>query len=252
MKILFFGDVYGNPGREYLYEKLDNLKEKYRPNIIIINGENIAPNGRGINKAIYKELMSKGISAITMGNWVFGNSELLDFIDGSNVVRPINFYDAKGSGTLVINFNGKKLLIINALGRTYMNNSVENPFLVCKKALEEIPHDYSFIDFHAEATSEKVALGYYLDGLASAIVGTHTHVQTTDDRILEKGTLYISDVGMTGPLDGVIGVDREIVINRFINGHAPINKVPEGRRQLSAVFLDLELKKIERIYEYEE
>ena len=247
MKILFVGDLYGKVGLDMFSNSLPELKEKYKPNIIIVNAENAA-NGRGITLKIYKELMSLGVHACTMGNWVWGNKELFEFIEDSNVVRPINFREAPGKGALTINFNGKKLLVINALGRTFMNANMECPFITIEKAVESSDADYVFVDIHAEATSEKVALGHYLDGKVNAIIGTHTHVPTADNRVLPKGTLYMTDVGMTGPLNGVIGVQKEIVLDRFLNGFSTPNEVATGPVQLNAVFMDLEKKTIERIH----
>lgn len=247
MKILFIGDVYGTPGIAMLEQTLPMLKKDYSPNIIIVNGENIA-NGRGINQKIYKSLMTQGVAAVTMGNWVWGNSDLLNFIDESNIVRPLNYHQAPGKGYLLLKYNQERILIMNALGRVFMNPSLENPFFQIEKILNEIPHDYSFLDFHAEATSEKVALGHYLDGKIDVIVGTHTHVPTADERKLPNGTLYITDVGMTGALNGVIGVKKEIVINRFLYGHAIPNETAQGSKQLNAVFVDLSKRTIQRIH----
>lgn len=247
MRVLFVGDLYGQKGLDTFKLFLPKVKEEYRPNIIIVNGENAA-NGRGITKKIYKELMSLGVSVITMGNWVWGNKELYEFIDDSNVIRPFNFLNAPGDGYKIIKFNDKKICVINALGRTFMNANVENPFTGIKSILENVDVDYSIVDFHAEATSEKVALGHYLDGLTTAVLGTHTHVPTLDFRKLPKGTLYITDVGMTGPLEGIIGVDQEIVINRFLNGHSVPNVVAEGPVQFNAVLLDFNKKSIEHIH----
>lgn len=247
MKVLFIGDIYGQIGLEMFKRTLPELKERYKPNLVIVNGENAA-NGRGINQKIYKELMGLGVAAITMGNWVWGNRELMDFIEDSNVVRPINYREAPGKGALLINFNGKKLLVINVLGRTFMNANLNCPFLTVESAIKAYQPDYSLIDIHAEATSEKVALGHYLDGLATAVIGTHTHIQTADERILPKGTLYITDAGMTGPLNGVIGVRKNIVIDRFLNGFSIPNEVEEGAVQLNGVFMDFVLKKIERFH----
>ncbi len=230
-----------------LNEHLPELKDQYRPNLIIVNAENAA-NGRGINLKIYKELMQQGIHAITMGNWVWGNRELFEFIDDSNVIRPLNFRSAPGKGYLVVNYNGKKVLVINALGRTFMNPNIDDPFTEIEKLVQSIEADYSFVDFHAEATSEKVALGHYLDGKVDVVVGTHTHVPTADARVLPNGTLYITDVGMTGPLNGVIGVTKEIVLDRFLNGFSIPNEVAPGPRQLNAVILDLDKKTIEHIH----
>lgn len=248
MKVLFVGDIYGKPGREYFKETLPKLREEYKPNIIIVNAENSGNNGRGITKEFYLELMRLGVSTVTMGNHVWGQSELLDFIDEAHICRPANYYEAPGKGYDVIQYNDKKLLVINLLGRTFMSANLENPFLVADKILEKEKTDYILIDFHAEATSEKISLGHYLDGQVTALVGTHTHVQTADERVLPKGTLYITDVGMTGPLDGIIGVDKEIVIKRFLHGHTVRNQVATTKNQLNAVIMDFDEKTIKRIH----
>jgi len=247
MKVLFIGDIYSKSGVDMLAMHLPELKHIHKPNLIIANAEN-ASNGRGISLSIYKQLMGMGIACLTMGNWVWGNKELYNFIDESKVIRPINYLNAPGHGYIVLNYNGKKVLIANALGRTFMNANLENPFTMLKALVDEIEADYKIIDFHAEATSEKVALGHYLDGQVDVIVGTHTHVQTADERVLPKGTLYITDVGMTGPLDGVIGVKKDLVIDRFINGFSVPNEVAQGDQQLNAVVIDLNQKTIERIH----
>ncbi len=155
MKILFIGDLYGEPGVSYFLENVNYLRQTYQPNIIIVNAENAA-NGRGLTKDIYKRLMSAGVSLITMGNHTFKNDELKTFIEGSRVIRPINDPTQLGDGYQVINYNGKKLLVINALGSVFMNIEIESPFVKLKRILEMVPHDYSFIDIHAETTSEKV------------------------------------------------------------------------------------------------
>lgn len=248
MRVLFIGDIYGKPGREYLKKELPNLKKEYKPNIIIVNAENSANNGRGITEDFYLELMKLGITTITMGNHVWGNQKLAEFIDGSHIIRPANYYEAPGKGYDLINYNNKKLLVINLLGRTFMNSNLENPFLTADKILSSIPADYVLVDFHAEATSEKISLGHYLDGRVTAVLGTHTHVQTADERVLANGTLYITDVGMTGPLDGIIGVDKNIVIKRFIGGYTKPNKVAITKNQLNAVIMDFIDKTIKRIH----
>ncbi|HHW79586.1 MAG TPA: TIGR00282 family metallophosphoesterase [Acholeplasmataceae bacterium] len=246
MKIVFIGDIYGEQGLTILKEKLPYIKEHYKPNILIANAENIA-NGRGITQNIYKEMMKLGFHALTMGNWTWANYELYDFIEESNIIRPANYVKAPGLGYKTINFNNKKLLVINLLGRIFMNPNLTNPFTTALEIIEKEKADYILIDMHAEATSEKIALGHYLDGKVNAIVGTHTHIQTNDDRILPKGTLYITDVGMTGPLDGVIGVDKEIVLERFLTGFSRPNIVASGPLEINGVFLDLDRKKIEKI-----
>jgi 2',3'-cyclic-nucleotide 2'-phosphodiesterase len=247
MKILFIGDVYGDPGVEMIVNHLPELKQTHKPNLTIVNAENAA-HGRGITKQIYKTLMGLGVSAITMGNWTWGNKELFDFIDETSIIRPFNYKNAPGKGYITLNYNGKKVCIINALGRTFMNANLDDPFTGLKEIIEKEKADVSFVDFHAEATSEKVALGHYLDGIADVIVGTHTHVQTADNRTLPKGTLYISDVGMTGPLDGIIGVDKNIVLSRFLNGFSTPNRVADGPKQLNGVIIDLTKKTIKRIH----
>jgi metallophosphoesterase (TIGR00282 family) len=248
MRVLFIGDVYGAPGRKYLSEQLPKLKQEYKPNIILVNAENSANNGRSITEDYYLELMKSGVATITMGNHVWGNPKLKDFIENAHIIRPANYYDAPGKGYDLIRYNDKKLLVINLLGRTYMDSNLENPFLVADKIISEVEADYILIDFHAEATSEKISFAHYLDGRVTAIVGTHTHVQTADERILPNGTIYITDVGMTGPLDGIIGVDKDIVIKRFISGHTRPNKVAETKNQLNAVIMDFDAKTIERIH----
>ncbi len=248
MKILFIGDIYGESGISYFLENIDFLRRQYQPNIIIVNAENSA-NGRGITKDIYKRLMAAGVGLITMGNHTFKNDELKTFIEGSRVIRPINDTIQIGDGYQVINYNGKRLLVLNALGKVFMLEQYESPFRKIMEIIESVPHDYSLLDIHAEATSEKVALGHYLDGKVDAIVGTHTHIQTNDNRILPNGTLYISDVGMTGPLNGVIGVTKEIIVERFLNGISRPNEVASGPRQLNGVIIILEPKKsIDKIH----
>ena len=154
--------------------------------------------------------MEMGVSSITMGNHVWGQKSLADYIDSAHICRPANYNDAPGKQYDLINIIGKTLMVMNFLGRTFMDANLDNPFTLAKKLIETVKPDYSFIDFHAEATSEKIAFGHYLDGIASVIVGTHTHVPTADERSLPKGTLYISDVGMTGPLNGIIGLKEKL------------------------------------------
>ena len=247
MKILMIGDIYGDPGLDILETYLPQLKTQYKPHMIIANAENAA-NGRGITNKIYKSLMSMGIHALTMGNHVWANKELKTFIDESNVVRPMNFVEAPGKGYVLLNFNGQKVLIMNVLGRTFMNANMESPFLSVEKLINTIQHDLSILDIHAEATSEKVALGHYFDGKIDIMFGTHTHVQTNDHRQLPKGSFYMSDVGMTGPLNGIIGVRKDIVIDRFLNGFSSPNIVADGRKQLNGWFIDTELRSSEIIH----
>lgn len=245
MKILFIGDIYGSLGRNIIEEQLPQIKETYKPHIIIANGENIC-HGKGINEKYYKFLLEQGVNAVTLGNHTWDNRSIFDFIDQADkLVRPGNFPETNpGKGLAFIKFNALEIAVISVQGRTFMP-MINCPFVTVDQLIEEAKKrtNIVFVDFHAEATSEKVALGYYVDGRVSACVGTHTHVPTADERILSKGTAYITDVGMTGPLDGVIGVERDNVINKFIHG-LPIrfNAVEQGAAQLNAVLIDVNEK----------
>ncbi len=255
MKILFIGDVYGDLGKEILKKNLPYLKEKYNYNLLIVNGENASKYGRGLNYKSYKEFMEMKVNLVTLGNHAFSQNDIYDFIDNSNVIRPANFYNVNGKGYHIINFNGKKVLVINIMGRTMINFPLDCPFRTVDEILKKEKYDYAIVDFHAEATSEKIAMGWYLDGKVNAVLGTHTHVQTADLRILPNKTIYITDVGMTGPKDGVIGVNKEIIINRFINGMSKQNFPEQGLGQLNGVILDFTDKfnpKAERISIIEE
>jgi len=244
MRILFIGDIYGQKALDYLVEKVPFLKSEYKPNLIIANAENSGPNGRSITHAQYKQLMKSGINYLTMGNHTFKHHELETFIKDANIIKPLNDGINLGVGYKIVNYNDKKLLIINALGTVGMAENYESAFLKIKEILTTQKYDYSLLDFHAEMTSEKIALAYYLDGLVDVVIGTHTHVQTNDARKLPQGTLYITDVGMTGALHGVIGVDAKIIIDRFINGYTVPNKIAEGKNQLNAVIIELSPKRL--------
>ncbi|MCY7867772.1 2',3'-cyclic-nucleotide 2'-phosphodiesterase [Bacillus spizizenii] len=254
MRILFIGDVVGSPGRDMVKEYVPKLKTKYKPHFTIINGENAA-HGKGLTEKIYHSLIQSGADAITMGNHTWDKKEIFDFIDDvPNLVRPANFPEGTpGKGITYVKANGKELAVINLQGRTFLP-PLDDPFLKADELVAEASKrtPYIFIDFHAEATSEKLALGWYTDGRASAVVGTHTHVQTADNRILPKGTAYITDVGMTGPYDGILGMDRETIIKRFKTNLPVRFTVAEGKTTLSGVVIDIDDQtkkavKIERI-----
>lgn len=254
MRILFIGDVVGSPGRDMVKEYVPKLKTKYKPHFTIINGENAA-HGKGLTEKIYHSLIQSGADAITMGNHTWDKKEIFDFIDDvPNLVRPANFPEGTpGKGITYVKANGKELAVINLQGRTFLP-PLDDPFLKADELIAEVAKrtPYIFIDFHAEATSEKLALGWYADGRASAVVGTHTHVQTADNRILPKGTAYITDVGMTGPYDGILGMDRETIIKRFKTNLPVRFTVAEGKTTLSGVVIDIDDQtkkavKIERI-----
>ena len=254
MRILFIGDIVGKIGREAISNYLPKLKQTYKPTVTIVNAENAA-HGKGLTEKIYKSLLREGVDFMTMGNHTYGQRQIYDFIENANrMVRPANFPDeAPGVGMRYIQINEIKLAIINLQGRAFMQD-IDDPFKKADALIAEAQKetDYIFVDFHAETTSEKNAMGWYLDNRVSAVVGTHTHIQTSDERILPGGTGYITDVGMTGYYDGILGINREEVITRFITSLPQRHVVPdEGRSVLSGVIIDLnkdgKTKRIERI-----
>lgn len=255
MRILFVGDIVGSPGREMVQEYLPKIKKKYQPQVTIVNGENAA-SGKGINEKIYKQLLEWGAQAVTMGNHTWDKKEIFEFIDEAKyMVRPANFPEGTpGKGLIYVKFNELEVAVINLQGRTFMPPN-DDPFKMADRLIDEAKKrtNIIFVDFHAEATSEKQALAWYLDGRVSAVVGTHTHTQTSDDRILPKGTAYITDVGMTGPYDGILGTDREAVIKKFLTNLPVRFEVPkQGRAQLNAFLVDINKKtgqaeKVERL-----
>lgn len=255
MNILFIGDVVGSMGRDMINEYLPKLKEKYRPHVTIINGENAA-GGRGITEKIYRGFLEAGAQAVTLGNHTWDNREIFDFIDQAKyLVRPANFPENNpGKGLTFLKMNNDEIAVISVQGRTFMPPN-DCPFQKAEQLVEEARKrtPIIFVDFHAEATSEKQAMGWFLDGKVSAVIGTHTHVQTADNRVLPQGTAFMSDVGMTGPYDGILGMDREIVLKKFLTNMPARFEVPKtGRAQLSAVCIEINktngyAKKMERI-----
>ncbi|MBX5318103.1 TIGR00282 family metallophosphoesterase [Staphylococcus caprae] len=254
MRILFIGDIVGKIGRNVISTYLPKIKQSYHPTVSIVNAENAA-HGKGLTEKIYKQLLREGVDFMTMGNHTYGQREIYEFIDNANrMVRPANFpEEAPGVGMRFIQINEIKLAIINLQGRTFMQD-IDDPFKKADQLIEEARQvtPYIFVDFHAETTSEKNAMGWYLDGRVSAVVGTHTHIQTSDNRVLPKGTGYITDVGMTGYYDGILGINRDEVIHRFITSLPQRHVVPdEGRSVLSGVIIDIDKEgkttQIERI-----
>lgn len=244
MRVLFIGDVVGRKGREMLATYLPKLKQKYRPTLTVVNGENAA-GGKGINEKTYREMMECGAQVITMGNHTWDKREIFEFIDDApKLVRPANFPDGTpGEGMRFFKANTTEVAVINLQGRTFLP-PLESPFEKADELIEMAKKrtPVIFVDFHAEATSEKQAMGWYLDGKVSAVVGTHTHVQTADNRVLPKGTAFLTDVGMTGPYDGIIGMDREVVMKRFLT-HLPVRfEVATGRGQLSGTYIEIDGK----------
>jgi metallophosphoesterase (TIGR00282 family) len=220
-RLLFIGDIVGKPGRELVRRGLAALAAHHRVDLAIVNGENAAA-GFGITPDLADDLFSYGAHVITGGNHSWDKKEIAGYIaDHPRLLRPANFpAGAPGRGSVVVEAaNGVRVAVINIMGRVFMT-AIDDPFKVVLDELAAVRGDarLTFVDFHAEATSEKVAMGWHLDGRATVVVGTHTHVQTADERILPQGTAYITDVGMTGPHDSVIGVDRRAVLARFLTG----------------------------------
>ncbi len=233
----------GNPGRKILKTLLPGLKEEYGFDICIANGENAA-GGSGITYTVAQELYNAGVDVITLGNHAWSKKEVLNFIDSDpRIIRPANYpQESPGKGSTIIETPAGKVGIMNLMGRVYMEN-IDCPFKAADRELEHLKAmtKVVVVDFHAEATSEKNALAWYLDGKVSCVLGTHTHVQTADERILPFGTAFITDVGMTGPHEGVIGVDRNIIINRFIT-HMPARyEVAKGAAQFNAVYVEVDV-----------
>jgi metallophosphoesterase (TIGR00282 family) len=231
MNILFIGDIVGSVGRQALTAVLPRLKRKYDPTFIIANGENAA-NGKGITGAIAKGIFDLGVHAISMGNHTWDNKDIFEFIDReARIVRPANYPPGTpGRGVTTIKSQGKQLTLINLQGRTFLP-SIDCPFRQVNAILAELPNQSSpiFVDFHAEATSEKIAMGWYLDGKVAAVVGTHTHVQSHDQRILPRGTAYVTDVGMVGPRDGVLGMEKDAVLRKFLTQMPVRFEVDKGK-----------------------
>lgn len=244
MQILFIGDIVGKPGREAVKTFLPELQKEYELGLIVANAEN-ASGGRGLTKEVAQELFDYGIHFLTMGNHVWDQKEITKFIDDERrLIRPANYpKGVPGKGYAFISNKGKKVGIINLAGRIFLP-PLENPFTMVIPIVNTIAQETPIIlvDFHAEATSEKVALGWLLNGKVSAVLGTHTHIQTADSRILDQGTAYITDVGMTGPRDSVLGVKKEIIINNFLTQMPVRFEVASGTIQLNAVVLDIDEK----------
>jgi 2',3'-cyclic-nucleotide 2'-phosphodiesterase len=218
MRLVFIGDVVGGTGRRALAALLPGLVDRYSPDFVVANGENAA-GGVGITERTARDLLDCGVDAITLGNHAYRHREAYDFIDGEQrVVRPANYPRGNpGRGHTVIERDGARLAVVNLSGSVFLEVA-RSPFAEIDAVLSELRGraDHVLVDFHAEATSEKVAMGWHLDGRVTACVGTHTHVPTADGRVLPGGTAYITDVGMTGPRGGVIGVKREQAVERFL------------------------------------
>ena len=257
MKILFIGDIVGKPGREAVKTLLPKIKKARKIDFICANGENAA-GGSGLTPELADELFGYGVNVLTSGDHIWKRKEIIETLDQDNrILRPLNYPDgAPGFGSTVIEAaGGVKIGVICLVGRTFME-PVDCPFKKAKDEIEKLKKETGIIlvDIHAEATSEKIALGWYLDGLVSAVVGTHTHVQTADERILPKGTAYITDLGMTGPHDSVIGRKIEQILTRFITQRPTRFEMAEENVQLQGAAIDIDEKtgkarSVERVQE---
>lgn len=243
MKILCIGDVVSRIGRDMLFKYVEDLKYKKNIDIIIANGEN-ATHGRGMARDAYNELIRAGVDVITMGNHTWDAKEVIDIMrNEGNVIRPANFNkDCPGEGSIIFTAkNGKKIGVINLIGRTYLEPS-DSPFDAAMNEINRISKTTNiiFVDFHAEATSEKLAMGFFLDGKVSAVFGTHTHVQTADDMILPNGTGYISDLGMTGPQISILGREQSGIVKRFLTGMPQKFEIASGKGQFCGCIFDID------------
>ncbi|MGE5545042.1 MAG: TIGR00282 family metallophosphoesterase, partial [Bacillota bacterium] len=243
MRILMIGDIVGRPGRKATALLLPQIILENKVDFVIANGENAA-GGRGINREITEEFLRMGIEVITMGNHVWDNRDIMSFInDEPRLLRPANYpEDCPGQGYNIYSGpSGRRIAVINVSGRVFLAN-LECPFRTVDYILKRIENqaDIILVDFHAEATSEKQALGWYLDGRVTAVFGTHTHVQTADETILPGGTAYITDVGMTGPWHSVLGVKTRQVIERFLTQRPGPFEIANGPVQLDAVLLEID------------
>ena len=242
MKILVVGDVVGESGLEKLKVELRKIKETENIDFIVVNAENVA-GGMGITVNNFNELKKLNIDVITMGNHTWAKKDIFTFIDDDKIIRPANYSKGvPGKGYNIYECNGKKIGVINLIGRTNMGVLSENPFTVVDSILEKIKHkvDIIIVDFHAEATAEKIAMANYLDGKVTAVFGTHTHVQTADERILPKGTAYISDIGMTGTKNSALGMDVSVALKRFETSLPERYKVASGEGMLNGVIYDID------------
>jgi len=235
MLILVVGDIIGRPGRQAVHQLLPGLKQQYGLDLVIANAENAA-GGLGLTLAVAKELFDAGVNVLTSGNHIWAQKEIIPYLDGEMpILRPLNYPPGvPGKGYIVSN----QVMVVNLMGRTFIGN-FDCPFRAMDQLLAELKHKppVIIVDFHAEATSEKVAMGRYLDGRVSAVLGTHTHVGTIDARLLPQGTAYITDIGMAGPKDSVIGDDAEAVIQRFLTGIPYRLSVGKGKTIFNAVVI---------------
>ena len=242
MNILAIGDLVGNCAIKELKEKLPNIRKEENIDFVIVNGENVA-DGMGMTEKNFQDILAQKVNVITMGNHTWGKKDIFKFIDHPQIIRPANYSKPVcGKGYNIFECKGKKIAVINLIGRVSMNVLSDNPFLIAKDIVEKIESqvDIIIVDFHGEATAEKIAFAYYMDGKITAMFGTHTHVQTADERIFPKGTGYITDIGMTGPIESVIGMSIEASVKRFETSLPEKYKIAEGKTMLNGVIFQID------------
>ena len=242
MKILAVGDIVGENGLRKLKEILPNLKQQEKIDFIIVNGENVA-GGMGITEKLFNQIIQAGADVVTLGNHTWSKKDIFNFIDNEKIIRPANYpKGVVGKGYNIYKCKNKKIAVMNLLGRTNMGILTENPFLeadnIINKVKDEV--DYIILDFHAEATAEKIAMKEYLEGRVNIIFGTHTHVQTADEEITKSGMGYISDLGMTGPKDSVIGMDKKASIKRFVKTLPEKYRIAEGESKFNGCIFEID------------
>ena len=245
MKVLYIGDIMGEPGRRAVARAVPRLVSQRQIDVVIGNGENVA-GGFGITPDLAEELFGMGLSAITTGNHAWDKKEILDYFPRERrLLRPANYPEGvPGQGSVVIETKGgEELAVLQLMGRAYMP-TLDCPFQVARREMTRLKKRVAavLVDMHAEATSEKMAMGHYLDGEATAVVGTHTHVQTADEQILPRGTAYLTDIGMTGPLHGVIGVKKELAIEKFLTGMPRRFEVASGPTVFCAALIEFDAR----------
>src|SRR5881227_2172586 len=243
LTVLFLGDIVGTPGRNAVITRLPELKEKHALDFIIVNGENAA-GGRGITGKITIELLRAGVSVVTTGDHIWDQKEIIKFLDlEPRLLRPLNYPDgAPGSGSIVLETAKGKIGVVNVQGRTFMQPILENPFRAVEATVMKIREETTniIVDAHGETTSEKIALGRFLDGKVSAVIGTHTHVQTADEQIFPGGTAFLCDAGMCGPANSILGRAVEPIVNRFISNLPALFPVAKGDVRLCGVVVSID------------
>ncbi|MCP4482895.1 MAG: TIGR00282 family metallophosphoesterase [bacterium] len=240
MKIFFISDIIGKPGRQIIQKELIAYRHLESPDLVIANAENAA-DGKGLTPLVANELFLAGVDLITLGNHTWAKKEIKQIISDKRVIRPLNYPpNTPGQGYgLAITKRGLHIAVINLIGRVFMQ-ALDCPFHAIDRILPEIKEDIVIVDVHAEATSEKMALAWYLDGRVSAVIGTHTHVQTADEKILPRGTAYITDAGMTGPADSVLGVKKEIIIEKFLTQLPKKHEIANTKVVLEGVIVEID------------